>query len=218
MILTYYFDIQENFAKILSMATQNSKKGNNQNQPEVKYNEYIDHEEFLLIDENGASLGKKTKKEALQIAKEKDTDIILVSESPAVARLNKFGKFLYKKKKTDKMKRKNQTSNTTKNIEVGCFIDTNDLERKISLAEEFLSEGTRVIVTMKFRKKRERTNENKIKGKKIIEHIMKKLDELGKCEDKTENSETIEEVSSFVICFSPKASKTGKKTSQNKEA
>lgn len=66
-----------------------------------------------MIDENGENLGIVTKQDAINIAQERELDVVLVSpgSNPPVARIVNFAKFKYEKNKKAK-KTKNKAVET----------------------------------------------------------------------------------------------------------
>jgi len=138
-------------------------------------NEQIKAEKVRLIGEDGKNLGIFSKDEALKIAREKNLDLILITDKakPPVCKLGDFGKFLYQKEKKEK-ERKREVE--IKGIRIGFNISLNDLETKANQAERFLKEGNKVQIEMILRG-RQKTLEQigKEKIKKFLEILEKKI-------------------------------------------
>ena len=68
--------------------------------------------EVRVIDNQGNNLGVMSTKEALQIARDRDLDLVEVSPNanPPVCRIVDFGKFLYERTKKEKEAKKSQVS------------------------------------------------------------------------------------------------------------
>jgi len=102
-----------------------------------------------VIDETGKQLGVFGLEKALQIAQERNLDLIQVTEKvePPVCKIMDYGKYLYwlqKKEKTAKAKRGGEL----KGVRLGFAISLHDLEIKANLAKKFLEKGQRVKIEM----------------------------------------------------------------------
>lgn len=87
--------------------------------------------------------------EALQIAKERNLDLIQVSEKavPVICKIMDYGKYQYllqKKEKQAKLKR----ADVIKGVRLRFNISFHDLETKAKLAEKFLEKGDKVKVEL----------------------------------------------------------------------
>jgi translation initiation factor IF-3 len=91
--------------------------------------------------------------DALRLAEEKGLDLVEISPEvrPPVCRLLDYGKYRFEQAKADRAKRKNATDNTPKEIRLRPSTDQHDLEVKIGKARQFLDEGNRVRMTVRFR-------------------------------------------------------------------
>jgi translation initiation factor IF-3 len=114
-------------------------------------NENIRFPKFVLIDEEGNNLGVKTKREALELAEEKELDVYIVNPNPAspTGKLMNYSKFDYDNKKKKKEIQKNQNTSKLKEIRFTPVIDKNDLVTKIKQAKKFLEEGNKVKVSVR---------------------------------------------------------------------
>ena len=115
-------------------------------------NERIFAHTLRVLDADGKQIGVMPKFEALQKAREAQLDLVEVAAkaSPPVARIIDFKKFLYQesKKKRDE-KRKSKVSET-KEVRLGPFMDTHDLEVMIKRARDFLGDNNKVRLVVKF--------------------------------------------------------------------
>ena len=100
--------------------------------------------EVRVIDNQGNNLGVMSNKEALQIARDRDLDLVEVSPNanPPVCRIIDFGKFLYERTKKEKEAKKSQVKIEVKEIRLRP--KTNDHHR-------WLLENKKVRVTVRFR-------------------------------------------------------------------
>jgi len=112
------------------------------------FNNRIRAQEVRLIDETGKQLGVLALKEALQKARERNLDLVQVTEkvSPPVCKIVDYGKYLYSLEK--KERRIKKTGGQLKGIRLSFNISPHDLENKANLAEKFLKRGDRVRIEM----------------------------------------------------------------------
>ena len=120
---------------------------------ELPINEQIRAKEVQVIDENGEKLGKQSLNEALDMAFEKNLDLVLVSPNPEmpVAKIMNYGKYKFEQAKKEKEARKKQKVLETKEIRVTPNIEQHDFEFKSKNARKFLEDGNKVKITVKFR-------------------------------------------------------------------
>jgi translation initiation factor IF-3 len=108
-----------------------------------------------VVDEKGEQVGILSKQEALNIAKEREKDLVLIAPQadPPVARVIDFKKFLYQEEKKIKEAKKGVRKSFTKDVKLSLFIGSNDLERLLEKGKEFLEEGSqlRINLTLKGR-------------------------------------------------------------------
>ena len=72
-------------------------------------NERISYSDLRVVDSDGTQLGVISREEALQVAKERELDLVLVSEkaTPPVCRIMNYGKFKFEQEKKQRKLRKN---------------------------------------------------------------------------------------------------------------
>jgi len=116
-------------------------------------NERIRAREVRLIDENGEMIGVMPPGRALDIARERNLDLVEVSPNalPPVCKLMDYGRFKYEQAKKENEARKNQKTITLKEIRMRPRTDEHDVEVKTRKIQEFLAEGDRVRVSVQFR-------------------------------------------------------------------
>lgn len=104
-----------------------------------------------VIDESGKQLGVMDLQEALQAAKERNLDLVQVTErvEPPVCKIIEFGKYLYSERK--KKKEGKPQSGQFKQIRISFKISSHDLDIKAKLAEKFLKKGNRILIAMQLR-------------------------------------------------------------------
>jgi translation initiation factor IF-3 len=119
----------------------------------TRINTQIRVPQVRLILDDGSSPGIVETWLALKQAKEAGLDLVEINPKslPIVARIMDYGKFKYEQAKKDKEARKNQKATDTKELSFRPTTDDNDIAHKLAKAREFLAEGHRVRVAMKFR-------------------------------------------------------------------
>ena len=116
-------------------------------------NDDIRDKEVRVIGEDGAQLGIMSSAEALQIAEEKDLDLVKIApgSNPPVCKIMDYGKYRFEQSKREKEARKNQHVIEVKEIRMSPSIGENDFNTKLKNAQKFLRDGDRVKVTVRFR-------------------------------------------------------------------
>lgn len=115
-------------------------------------NNQIRAKEVRLVDEAGAQLGVVPLEEAIQLAKDKNLDLIQVTEKvdPPVAKIGDYGKYLYQIEKKERSGKKQITSEL-KEVRLTYNMSPHDIETRAINAEKFLKKGDRVRVTLPLR-------------------------------------------------------------------
>ena len=131
--------------------------------------------EVRLIDETGKNFGVVSLEKALQMAKERNLDLIQVTEKiePPVCKIMDYGKYIYLLQKKEKGAKK---SGEIKGVRIGFNISLHDLEIKALQAENFLKKGNRIKVEMVLRGREKGLSDfAKEKIKQFIEVLGKKI-------------------------------------------
>ncbi len=120
---------------------------------ELQINEEIREREVRLIDVDGTQLGVVPLRKAMDIAMERKLDLVNIAPTakPPVCKVLDYGKYKYELAKKEKEARKNQKTITVKEIRMTPNIDTHDLAVKSKRATEFLRDGDKVKVSVRFR-------------------------------------------------------------------
>ena len=126
---------------------------NNNNNKGQRINDMIRVREVRLIDDEGNQKGIVPTLEALKMAKEKDLDLVEVSPNanPPVCKILDFGKYRFEQEKKHRESKKNQKVLKLKEIRMQPKIGSGDLDTKAKHVQEFLDEGSKVKVTIRFR-------------------------------------------------------------------
>jgi translation initiation factor IF-3 len=106
-----------------------------------------------VVDEEGAQLGVMPTPQALEMAQERGLDLVEVAPmaSPPVVKFLDFGQYKYELTKREKEAKRKQRSVTFKEVRLSPKIGVGDFDTKVHRAIEFLEEGDRIKVTVRFR-------------------------------------------------------------------
>lgn len=120
---------------------------------DMQINEEIRDKEIRVIDANGEQLGIMSARQAMEMAFEKQLDLVKIAPQakPPVCRIMDYGKFRFEQSKKEKEARKNQKIINIKEIRFSPTIEEHDLSFKAKNAQKFLQDGDKVKVTIRFR-------------------------------------------------------------------
>jgi translation initiation factor IF-3 len=106
-----------------------------------------------VVDEEGAQLGVMPTPQALEMAQERGFDLVEVAPmaSPPVVKFLDFGQYKYELTKREKEAKRKQRSVTFKEVRLSPKIGVGDFDTKVHRAIEFLEDGDRIKVTVRFR-------------------------------------------------------------------
>jgi translation initiation factor IF-3 len=106
-----------------------------------------------VVDEEGAQLGVMPTPRALEMAQERGLDLVEVAPmaAPPVVKFLDFGQYKYDLTKREKEAKRKQRSVTFKEVRLSPKIGTGDFDTKVNRAVEFLEDGDRIKVTVRFR-------------------------------------------------------------------
>ena len=106
-----------------------------------------------MIDENGENLGVMFTREAMEQAADVGLDLVEISPNadPPVAKFLDIGRYKYEAQKKANEQRKKQKTQEIKEIKMRPNIDDHDYDTKMKKVHEFIGEGDKVKVTLRFR-------------------------------------------------------------------
>ena len=118
-----------------------------------RFNEFIQSARVRVIDGEGENLGVMLTAEAIEAAAAEGLDLVEISPNadPPVAKFLDIGKFKYEAQKKANLARKNQKTQEIKEIKMRPNIDDHDYDTKMKKLGEFIDEGDKVKVTLRFR-------------------------------------------------------------------
>ncbi|WP_390903638.1 translation initiation factor IF-3 [Treponema lecithinolyticum] len=119
----------------------------------LRINEQIRVREVRLIDDEGEQKGIVPTIEALAMAKERSLDLVEVAPTanPPVCKILDYGKYRFETEKKLRDSKKKQKLLKIKEIRMQPKIGSGDLDFKSKHIQEFLNEGNKVKVTVRFR-------------------------------------------------------------------
>ena len=120
---------------------------------ELQINEEIRDKELRIIGDDGTQLGIMSASDALNIAAEKNLDLVKIAPqaTPPVCKIMDYGKYRFEQAKREKEARKNQHTVDIKEIKLSLNIDTHDFNTKLRNAQKFFAHGDKVKVSIRFR-------------------------------------------------------------------
>ncbi len=120
---------------------------------ELMINEQIRDKEIRLINADGEQLGIVHHKEGLRLAEQQGLDLVKISPGakPPVCKIMNYSKYKFEQQKKEKEARKKQKTISIKELRLSPNIDTHDINVKIKKALEFLKNGDKVKVSIRFR-------------------------------------------------------------------
>ena len=142
---------------------------------DLRVNEMIRVREVRLIDDEGEQRGIIPTPEALQLAKESGLDLVEVAPQarPPVCKILDYGKYKFEQDKKIRDSKKNQKQVKLKEIRMQPKIEGHDLEFKTKHIRDFLEDGFKVKVTIRFRGREMAHTEL---GKDVLDRIFDLLD------------------------------------------
>ena len=108
-----------------------------------------------LIGEDGEQLGVMETRRAIGIARERELEVVVVSEKadPPVAKIVDLNKYVYKEQQRKKAQAKNARASRTelKEMQFRPKIDDHDFAVKANKIKKFLDKGDQVKIVVRFR-------------------------------------------------------------------
>jgi len=115
-------------------------------------NDQIRDKEVRLIGAEGEQLGIVPLNEAMDIAFEKNLDLVKIAPTskPPVCKIMDYSKHKFEQAKKEREARRKQKTVETKELRLSPNIDTHDFEVRVKRAIEFLKGGNKVKVRINF--------------------------------------------------------------------
>ena len=143
---------------------------------DLRINEQIRVREVRLIGSDGNQLGVIQIDKAMELARETGEDLVEIAPnaSPPVCKILDYGKYKFEQEKRIKESRKKQKLLKLKEIRMQPKIEKHDMDFKAKHIQEFLDEGNKVRVTIRFRGRELAHTEL---GRVVLERIQERLEE-----------------------------------------
>lgn len=148
------------------------------NKNELQINNEINDKEIRLIDADGTMLGIVPTSEALELAFQKNLDLVKLSPNavPPVCKIVDYNKAMYEKAKKEKEAKKNQKLVTLKEVRLSPKIEEHDLSFKVKNAYKFLSEGNKVKASIRFKGRQQKYT---AEGYEVLARFAESIKEVG---------------------------------------
>ena len=146
---------------------------------DYRINERIYADTLRVVDAEGKQIGVMSKREALTMAQEQEIDLVEFAPQaqPPVAKLIDFNKFLYQQQKKIQEEKKNAKVSETKEVRLGPHMSDNDLQTMAKRTREFLENGDKVRLVVKFKGKQIIHPEF---GYQVVQKIVKEVESISK--------------------------------------
>ncbi|BDD68397.1 translation initiation factor IF-3 [Sphingobium sp. TA15] len=146
-----------------------------------RYNEFINVPKVRVIDDEGENLGVMYTQEAIERAYEIGLDLVEVSPNadPPVCKFLDIGKYKYEAQKKANLARKTQRTQEIKEIKMRPNIDDHDYDTKMKKVHDFIGEGDKVKITLRFRG-RELSHQQL--GMQLLQRVAENVGEIAKVE------------------------------------
>lgn len=127
-----------------------------------------------MVAPDGEQIGVKKLAEALWLAEQLELDLVEVAPNakPPVCRLMDYGKYKYEQSVRDREARKKQTRTTVKELRMKVRIGDHDFDINRRKAVEFLGDGDKVKVTIRFRGREQERPEY---GRALLDRLIEEL-------------------------------------------
>ncbi len=144
-------------------------------------NHQIREPELRVVDQDGKQIGVISKQEAISLAEEAGKDLVLVNPSakPPVAKIIDFSKFKYQLQQKESESKKSSKNVDIKEIRFTPFIAEGDFNNRIKKARDFLTDGNKVKLNVKFTGRQITRKEF---GDKIINKAIEQLGDISSIE------------------------------------
>jgi len=146
-------------------------------------NEGIRSREVMVITDTGEKIGVISTFKALNMAYDRNLDLVLVAPGakPPVAKFMDYNKYKYEQQRKQREARKNQKIVSLKEIRLSPKIDIHDFETKLRNGRKFLEKGDKLKISIRFRG-REMAYTNQ--GRQVMFDFAEKCNDIAQIESK----------------------------------
>ena len=123
--------------------------------------------------------------DAIKLAKTKGMDVVEVSPNtePPVCRFLDYGKFLFEQKKKTQGSKKKQKTIQVKEIKFRPLIEVGDYKVKVDKITNFLEQGNKVKISLRYRGREMRHVEL---GQDLLKRVLTDIEEIATVEQEAE--------------------------------
>lgn len=116
-------------------------------------NESIKAREVMVITDTGEKLGVMNTREAMNLAWDKNLDLVVVAAGakPPVAKFIDYNKYRYEQQRKQREAKKHQKTVSLKEIRLSPKIDIGDFNTKLNHGRKFLENGDKLKISIRFR-------------------------------------------------------------------
>ena len=153
------------------------------NVPEELVNENIHFREVMVIGPEGEQLGVMMRREAIQHAKDEGLDLYCVAPNatPPVCKILDFGRYRFNEQKKAREAKKKQHVTEIKPLRLSPVVDVGDFQTKLRHAREWIEDGQKVRLDMKFRG---RMITRKEVGETVMNDFIEKISDIAQVDKK----------------------------------
>ena len=144
-------------------------------------NDRIRVPQIRLIGAEGENHGVVTVEKGMELARQAGLDLVEISPNaePPVCKILDYGKFKYEQQKKANAARKKQKTQDVKEIKMRPGIDVHDYNVKMKKIHQFIDEGDKVKITIRFRG-REMAHQDL--GADVLSRVVADVEETAKIE------------------------------------
>jgi translation initiation factor IF-3 len=137
----------------------------------------------MVITDEGEKLGVMNTRKAMNLAFDKDLDLVLVAPGakPPVAKFMDYNKYKYEQSRKQREARKNQKVQSLKEIRLSPKIDIGDFNTKLKNGRKFLEAGDKLKISIRFRG---REMAYTSKGREVILRFAKECEDIAQIEQR----------------------------------
>lgn len=196
-----------------AIKSKRSFRGRFKREERHRINERVKAPEVRLIDEEGKLVGLMSSFSALNHARNKGLDLVEIHEksTPPICKIMDYGKWKFETKKREKQNKRNQTKVLIKEIQLRPRTDEGDIKIKLQKARDFLNQGNKVKINLRFFG---REMAHKELGFKLLKQVEERLSDLAQ----PEMPAKMERRTLFTILAPNPVKKSSKSPSHTKQA
>jgi len=142
---------------------------------DLRINEQIRVREVRLIRDEGNTQDIVQTLDAIKMARDAGLDLVEIAPTanPPVCKILDYGKFRFESEKKNRDLKKNQKIAKLKEVRMQPKIDEHDIAFKSKHIREFLAEGSKVKVTIRFRGRELAHTEL---GRDVLDDVLKRIE------------------------------------------